>query len=76
VVGRRRVSTLLSTRLFNPLVKAAANAGLTVPGIAMLETMGRTSGQPRRTPVGRSLDGDTWLRAACKAHHVFKPQPT
>jgi deazaflavin-dependent oxidoreductase (nitroreductase family) len=59
-MDRRQVSTLLSTRLFNPLVKAAANAGLAVPGIAILETTGRKSGRPRRTPVGGSLDGDTW----------------
>ena len=64
MVDRRRVSTLLSTRLFNPLVKAATNAGLAVPGIAILETTGRNSGRPRRTPVGRSLDGDTcWIVA-------------
>ncbi|HEX2411293.1 MAG TPA: nitroreductase/quinone reductase family protein [Solirubrobacteraceae bacterium] len=64
MVDRRRVSTLLSTRLFNPLVKAATNAGLAVPGIAILETTGRKSGRPRRTPVGRSLDGDTcWIVA-------------
>jgi deazaflavin-dependent oxidoreductase (nitroreductase family) len=64
VVDRRRVSTLLSTRLFNPLVKAATNAGVAVPGIAILETTGRKSGRPRRTPVGRSLDGDTcWIVA-------------
>jgi deazaflavin-dependent oxidoreductase (nitroreductase family) len=35
-----------------------------VPGIAILETTGRNSGRPRRTPVGRSLDGDTrWIVA-------------
>jgi deazaflavin-dependent oxidoreductase (nitroreductase family) len=63
-VDRRRVPNLLSTRLFNPLVMAAANAGLAVPGIAILETAGRNSGRPRRTPVGRSLDGDTcWVVA-------------
>jgi deazaflavin-dependent oxidoreductase (nitroreductase family) len=60
VVDRRRVSTLLSTRLFNPLVKAATNAGLAVPGIGILETTGRNSGRPRRTPVGLALDGDTY----------------
>lgn len=38
--------------------------GLAVPGIAILETAGRKSGRPRRTPVGRSLDGDTcWIVA-------------
>jgi deazaflavin-dependent oxidoreductase (nitroreductase family) len=64
IVDRRRVSTLLSTRLFNPLVKAATNAGLAVPGIAILETTGRKSGRPRRTPVGNSLDGDIcWIVA-------------
>jgi deazaflavin-dependent oxidoreductase (nitroreductase family) len=63
-VDRRRVSTLLSTRLFNPLVKAATNAGLWLPGIAILETTGRKSGLPRRTPVGPSVDGDTcWIVA-------------
>jgi deazaflavin-dependent oxidoreductase (nitroreductase family) len=64
VVDRRRVSTLLSTRLFNPLVRAATNAGLAVPGIAILETTGRKTGRTRRTPVGRSIDGDTcWIVA-------------
>jgi deazaflavin-dependent oxidoreductase (nitroreductase family) len=64
MVDRRRVSTFLSTRLFNPLVKVATNTGLAVPGIAILETTGRKSGRPRRTPVGRSLDGDTcWIVA-------------
>ena len=64
MVDRRRVSTFLSTRLFNPLVKAATNAGLAVPGIAILETTGRKSGRPRRTPVTRSIDGDTcWIVA-------------
>jgi deazaflavin-dependent oxidoreductase (nitroreductase family) len=63
-VDRRRISTFLGTRLFNPLVKAATNAGLAVPGIAILETTGRRSGRPRRTPVGRSVDGDTlWIVA-------------
>ena len=50
--------------MFNPLVKAATNAGLAVPGIAILETTGRKSGQPRRTPVTYSRNGDTcWIVA-------------
>ena len=61
---RRRISTFLSTRLFNPLVKTATDAGLALPGIAILETTGRKTGRPRRTPVGRSLYGDTcWIVA-------------
>jgi deazaflavin-dependent oxidoreductase (nitroreductase family) len=63
-VNKRRVSTFLSVRLFNPLVKAAANAGLPPPGVAILETTGRNSGQPRRNPVGKALVGDTlWIVA-------------
>ena len=63
-MNRRRVSTFLSTRLFNPLVKSATNAGLALPGVVILETTGRRSGQPRRTPVGKSVDGDTvWIVA-------------
>jgi len=34
------------------------------PGDALLETTGRRTGQPRRTPVCDGLDGDTfWLVA-------------
>jgi deazaflavin-dependent oxidoreductase (nitroreductase family) len=63
-VDKRRVSTFASRRLLNPLVKTAANAGIPLPGIVILETTGRRSGQPRRTPVGKALDGDTlWVIA-------------
>ncbi len=63
-MDRRRVSTFLSARLFNPLVKAATDAGLAVPGVAILETTGRRTGRPRRTPVVPSIDGDTcWIVA-------------
>jgi deazaflavin-dependent oxidoreductase (nitroreductase family) len=61
---KRRVSTFLSVRLFNPLVKAAARAELPLFGVAILETTGRRSGQPRRTPVGPAVDGDVvWIVA-------------
>ena len=61
---KRRVSTFLSVRLFNPLVRAAARAQLPLFGIAILETTGRRSGRARRTPVGRAVDGDTiWIVA-------------
>jgi deazaflavin-dependent oxidoreductase (nitroreductase family) len=63
-VDKRRVSTFLSAKLLNPLVRAAANAGLSLPGIVILETTGRRSGQPRRVPVGKALEGDTlWVVA-------------
>jgi deazaflavin-dependent oxidoreductase (nitroreductase family) len=61
---KRRVSTFLSARLLNPVVRAAANAGLPLPGLVILETTGRRSGQPRRTPVGKAIMGDTlWVIA-------------
>jgi deazaflavin-dependent oxidoreductase (nitroreductase family) len=54
---KRRASRLLATRLVNPAVRAAAARGL-APGVALLETTGRRSGQPRRTPVGDGLRGE------------------
>jgi len=38
--------------------------GVAPPSRAILETTGRRSGVPRRTPVGNGLDGDTfWIVA-------------
>jgi deazaflavin-dependent oxidoreductase (nitroreductase family) len=38
--------------------------GVVPPGYALLETVGRRSGLPRRTPVGDGLIGDTfWIVA-------------
>jgi deazaflavin-dependent oxidoreductase (nitroreductase family) len=63
-MDKRRWSTLLSTKLVNPPVKAAARAGLPLPGMVILETTGRRSGQPRRTPVGKAIEGATlWIVA-------------
>jgi deazaflavin-dependent oxidoreductase (nitroreductase family) len=63
-VDKRRVSTFISSRLFNPVVKAASNAGIPLPSLVILETTGRKSGQPRRTPVGKAIEGDTlWIVA-------------
>jgi deazaflavin-dependent oxidoreductase (nitroreductase family) len=60
----RRVSTFLSARLLNPVVRTASRAGLPLPGVVILETTGRKSGEPRRVPVGKALDGDTlWVIA-------------
>src|SRR5688572_8086308 len=61
-LDKRRVSTFITARVVNPLVKFAANRGVPLPNLAILETTGRKSGQPRRTPVGGELDGDTfWI---------------
>jgi deazaflavin-dependent oxidoreductase (nitroreductase family) len=48
----------------NPIVMLAHNLGLPPPGDALLETTGRRTGRPRRTPVCDGLDGETfWLVA-------------
>lgn len=48
-------------RFVNPVVRKAIDVGI-APGYALLETVGRRSGEPRRTPVGNGLDGDTfWI---------------
>lgn len=63
-MDKRAVSTFLSARLLNPLVRAAADAGAPLPGLVILETTGRRSGAPRRVPVGKAIVGDTlWIVA-------------
>jgi deazaflavin-dependent oxidoreductase (nitroreductase family) len=57
-----RVVSWIQKRLANPVVRSVLERGWRVPGYALLETTGRKSGQPRRTPVGDGLDGDTfWI---------------
>ncbi len=60
----RRFSTFLTAKLANRFVKAAANAGIPLPGVVILETTGRKSGEPRRAVVGKAIEGDTlWIVA-------------
>ena len=61
---KRRLVTALQVGLFNRPVKALLARGITPPGVALLETTGRRSGQPRTTPVGEGLEGDAfWIVA-------------
>ena len=63
-MDKQRFTTLLGKRVVNPIVLAAVEHGIAPPSYAILETVGRTSGLPRRTPVGNGLDGDTfWIVA-------------
>ncbi|HMJ95485.1 MAG TPA: nitroreductase/quinone reductase family protein [Thermoleophilaceae bacterium] len=63
-MDKRRASTLASAKLLNPLVRTAARLGLPLPTLVLLETTGRRSGQPRRVPVGKAIQGDTlWVVA-------------
>jgi deazaflavin-dependent oxidoreductase (nitroreductase family) len=64
VPGKREAVTAFQTRLLNPLVRRAIGRGWAPPGYAILETTGRRSGAPRRTPVGDGLRGDAfWIVA-------------
>ena len=50
--------------LLNPPIKLLLTIGLAPSGYALLETIGRKTGKPRRTPVGNGrVDGQFWLIA-------------
>ena len=63
-LDKRSISTWLATRVVNPLVRWAVRHGLAPGSYAILETTGRRSGLPRRTPVGHFVDdGTVWIVA-------------
>lgn len=52
---RQRIVNFVQRHVANPVMRA-------VPIQTLIETTGRKSGEPRRTPVGGKLDGNTfWL---------------
>lgn len=62
---KRKFVTAMQVKLFNPPIRALAERGL-APGVALLETTGRKSGEPRRTPVSQGLEPGTntfWIVA-------------
>ena len=60
-MDKRRVSTALAKYVVNPVSKRLAGR---FGWLALLETIGRKSGEPRQNPVGNGLKGDTfWLVA-------------
>ena len=60
---KRRLSTALTRYVVNPIARPVIRLRL-APGWAVLETIGRKSGLPRRNPVGDGLVGDTfWIVA-------------
>jgi deazaflavin-dependent oxidoreductase (nitroreductase family) len=57
-----RLVLVVQQRMLNPALRRALQAGIPVPGIALLETVGRTSGALRRVPVTNGLEGDRfWI---------------
>lgn len=61
---KRRLVTAFQTRLLNPPIRLLLSRGFVPRSYALLETTGRRSGLPRRTPVGNGLDGAVfWIVA-------------
>jgi len=59
---QRRLTSGFAKHVTNRLYRLAFNLGFAPPGTAILETVGRRSGLPRRTPVTNGLEGDTfWI---------------
>ena len=59
-----RIVRLLQKYLLNPPIKLSFAIGLAPPGYALLETTGRKTGKPRRTPVGDGRVGSQfWIVA-------------
>jgi len=67
---KHALATALSVWVVNPPMRAAFRLGIAVPGTAILETTGRVSGRPLRTPVTDGLDGDTFWIVAEHGHRA------
>jgi deazaflavin-dependent oxidoreductase (nitroreductase family) len=61
---KHRVVHVLQKYLLNPPIRLLLALQLVPPGYALIETVGRVSGKPRRTPVGNGAEGSTfWIVA-------------
>lgn len=68
--SKRRITTALARYVINPPVRLLVGWGLLPLGFALLDTTGRRSGRPRRTPVGDGLVGDTFWIVAEHGYHA------
>jgi deazaflavin-dependent oxidoreductase (nitroreductase family) len=61
---KHRIVHTLQKCVLNPPIKLALALGLPLSGYALLETTGRKTGKPRRTPVGDGRIGNQlWVVA-------------
>ena len=61
---KHRIVHALQKYFLNPPIKVLLALGVAPPGYALLETIGRKSGKPRRTPVGNGRVGNEfWIVA-------------
>jgi deazaflavin-dependent oxidoreductase (nitroreductase family) len=65
---KRRVVRVLARYVINPPVRVLLHLGVLPLGFALLETTGRRSGRPRRTPVGEGRVGQTFWIVAEHGH--------
>jgi deazaflavin-dependent oxidoreductase (nitroreductase family) len=66
---KRRVEILAGRYTVNPLVRGLFKLGITPPGMALVETVGRRTGAVRHTPVMCMREGDSlWLIAQHGKH--------
>ena len=68
--AKYKASKWLTTKVVNPGVRALIERGLFPRGWALLETTGRKSGLPRRTPVGNGKRGDVFWIVTEHGHHA------
>jgi deazaflavin-dependent oxidoreductase (nitroreductase family) len=69
-MDKRAFTTALAKYAVNPPVRALFRLGIPAPGTAILETTGRRSGQPRRTPVTDGRDGEVFWLVAEHGHRA------
>ena len=65
-----RLVRLFQKCVLNPPIRILLLLGVLPVGYALLETTGRVSGKPRRTPVGNGLVGDTFWIVAEHGHRA------
>jgi deazaflavin-dependent oxidoreductase (nitroreductase family) len=66
---KRRWEILIGRYTANPIMRAMFKLGITPPGMALVETVGRRTGALRHTPIVCSPEGDTlWLIAQHGRH--------
>ena len=65
---KRRFVRFVQRWIINPPVRVLLAIGVLPLGFALIETIGRRSGKPRRTPVGNGLVGQTFWIVAEHGH--------
>ena len=60
----------LAKHTLNPFIRWLADIGYLPPMMAIIETVGRKSGERRQVPVGNGLKGDTFWLVAEHGHHA------